>query len=119
MDQELKAIASEGTNFAALTTRFTDGSMQCQVMWVDADEEHILINTEVHRAKFRNVENDPVVTVLIWELTDPYRYIEVRGKVAETVRGPSARAHIDRLAQRYTGRSFADESITSERVLLK
>ena len=33
--------------------------------WVDADDDHVLINTEVHRAKFKAVERDPRVTVTI------------------------------------------------------
>ena len=56
------------------------------VMWVDADEEYVLINTEAHRAKFRAVERDPRVTITIWLRDDPYTYAEVRGQVAETVR---------------------------------
>ena len=41
------------------------------VMWVDADDDHVLINTEVHRAKFKAIERDPRVTVMIWERDDP------------------------------------------------
>ena len=48
-------------------------------MWVDADDDHVLINTEVHRAKFKAVERDPRVTVMIWERENPYSYVEVRG----------------------------------------
>ena len=88
------------------------------VMWVDADDEHVLINTEVHRAKFRAVERDPRVTVTIWELENPYRYAEVRGRVTEIVRGPVAREHIDALSRKYRGRNYNPASITSERVLL-
>ena len=57
------------------------------VMWVDADDEHVLINAEVHRAKFKAVERDPRVTVTIIDRDDPYVYAEVRGHVVETVRG--------------------------------
>lgn len=105
-------------NFAALTTLFPSGQPQTNVMWVDCDDEHVLINTEVHRAKFTNVEGDPRVTVTIWDVANPYSYVEVRGRVVETVRGPEARADIDRLAQKYTGKDYANE-VTSERVILK
>jgi general stress protein 26 len=57
------------------------------VMWADCDDEHLLINTERHRQKVRNVRRDPWVTVTIWDATDPYRYVEV----VETVTGPEAR----------------------------
>ncbi len=89
------------------------------VMWVDADDDHVLINTEVHRAKFKAVERDPRVTVMIWVKDDPYTYGEVRGRVVETTRGPKARAHIDALSQKYRGRDFDPGNITSERVILK
>ncbi|MFO7961391.1 MAG: PPOX class F420-dependent oxidoreductase [Nitriliruptoraceae bacterium] len=118
LDADLRAFATDG-NFATLTTLFADGSPQSQVMWVDADDDHILINTEVHRAKFRNVERDPRVTVTIWPQDDPYRYIEVRGEVTDVVRGPGAREHIDRCAHRYIGRPYPPEQITSERVILR
>jgi PPOX class probable F420-dependent enzyme len=117
LDEELRTFATAG-NFAALTTLFADGSPQTQVMWVDADDEHILINTEVHRAKFRNVERDPRVTVTIWQHDDPYRYVEVRGEVTDIVRGPAAREHIDRCAHRYFGRPYPGEQIASERAIL-
>lgn len=110
---------TEGPNFAALTTLFEDGTPQTQIMWVGADEEHVLINTEVHRAKFKNVERDPRVTVTIWNAEMPYQYAEVRGRVVETVTGPEARDHIDALAKRYMGVDEYPNPIQTERVILK
>jgi PPOX class probable F420-dependent enzyme len=107
-----------GTNFAVLTTLFEDGQPQTQVMWVDADDEHVLINTEVHRQKFKNVQRDPRVTVTIWDADDAYRYVEVRGRVVKTVRGEEARAHIDACSRRYFGADYPAE-IGSERVILR
>ena len=107
-----------GANFAALTTLFEDGTPQTQVMWVDADDDHVLINTEIHRQKFTNVERDPRVTVLIWDADDEYRYVEVRGRVVETVRGPEARDHIDACSRRYLGKDYPTR-IRSERVILR
>lgn len=118
LDPEVKAFAS-GSNFAALTTLFEDGSPQTNIMWVDADEDHILLNTEVHRAKFRNVERDPRVAVTIWDADSPYRFVEVRGTVTDVVRGPEARAHIDACAQRYMGKDYPAENIASERAILR
>jgi len=78
---------ARGQNFAALTTLLPGGHPQTQVMWIDADGEHLLVNTEVHRQKFRNVEGDPRVTLMIWDKEDPYRFVEVRGEVVEKVGG--------------------------------
>lgn len=88
-------------------------------MWVDCDGEFVLINTEIHRQKFKSVERDRRVVVCIWERDDPYHYVEVRGEVAEIVRGEAARRHIDELAMRYFGRPYDGDTITSERVILR
>ena len=118
VDPKVLALAQR-PNFAALTVFLASGSAMTHVMWVDADDDHVLINTEVHRAKFKAVERDPRVTVMIWEKDDPYTYAEVRGRVVETVRGPVARAHIDALAQKYFGRDYDAARIQSERVILR
>ena len=109
---------ARGQNFAALTTLLPDGHPQTQVMWVDADEQHLLVNTEVHRQKFRNVERDPRVTVTIWDMEDPYLFVEVRGEVVEKVKGQEAREHIDELSHKYRGRPYQTQ-IQSERVMLR
>ena len=118
LDPGIRDIA-QAANFAAFTVRLGSGDAMTHVMWVDADDDHVLINTEVHRAKFKAIERDPRVTVMIWEQDNPYVYAEVRGRVVETVRGPEARAHIDALAQRYFGRDYDPSNIQSERVILK
>jgi PPOX class probable F420-dependent enzyme len=109
---------ARGQNFGALTTLLPDGHPQTQVMWVDADEQHLLLNTEVHRQKFRNVERDPRVTVTIWDMEDPYRFVEVRGEVVEKVKGQEAREHIDELSHKYRGKPYQPQ-IKSERVVLR
>lgn len=106
-------------NFAMLSVILRSGAPMTHVMWVDADDDHVLINTEVHRAKFRAVERDPRVTVTVWDRDDPYTYAEVRGRVVDVVRGPDARAHIDRLSRKYRGKDYDGSKITSERVILR
>jgi hypothetical protein len=65
------------------------------------------------------IGREPRVTVTIIDRDDPYTYAEVRGRVVETVRGPEARAHIDRLSQKYRGKDYDDDAITSERVIVR
>ncbi len=117
LDDKTKTLASGG-NFAVLTTLMEDGTPQSHVMWVDHDDEHILINTEIHRQKYRNVSRDPRATVTIIESSNSYSYAEVRGRVVDEVHGTRAREHIDELSQRYFGRPYANE-IRSARVILK
>ena len=111
-------VLAEGANFAAFTTMLPSGQPQTHVMWVGCDDEHLLINTEVHRRKFKNVEADPRVTLAIWNAENPYSFAEVRGRVVEMVTGPDALANINAMANKYTGADYAPE-IQSERVVLK
>jgi PPOX class probable F420-dependent enzyme len=117
LEEAIKKLAT-GKNVAAVTTLLPDGTPMTQPLWVDADDDHLLLNTEVHRQKFRNIQRDPRITVAIWDSADPYLYVEVRGEVTETVRGAEARAHIDALARKYTGGDYAG-TVQSERVILK
>ena len=58
------------------------------VMWVDADDDHVLINTEAHHAKAKAMDADPRVALAIWDATSAYRYGEIRGTVVERITGP-------------------------------
>ncbi|MFZ2547363.1 MAG: PPOX class F420-dependent oxidoreductase [Candidatus Microthrix subdominans] len=117
IDADLKTMA-QAKNFAALTTLMPDGQPQTQLMWVHADDDHLIINTETGRQKFANITVDPRVTVTVFDATNPYRYVEARGRVAETVTGDEARAGIDELAQKFTGADYANP-IGTERVILR
>ena len=105
-------------NFAALTFHLANGDAATHIMWVDADDEHVLVNTEIHRAKYRALTDRPRATVTIWDASNPYHYGEVRGDVVGEVRGAEARAHIDALSRKYNGTDYANP-IQSERVILK
>jgi general stress protein 26 len=109
---------AKAKNFGSISVHLPSGAIATHVMWVDASDEHVLINTEVHRAKYKAIEANSNVTVAIWSAENPYSYAEVRGTVSSEVRGPEARAHIDALAQKYTGAGYTGE-IESERVILQ
>ena len=116
-DTTAKELA-QGKNFGALTTLLPGGQPTTHVMWVDADDHYFLVNTETARQKFKNVKNDPRVSLMIWDAENPYRYAEVRGRVVGTVTGAEAREHIDKLSEKYTGAPYSNP-IQSERVLLQ
>jgi PPOX class probable F420-dependent enzyme len=118
IDADLKALAT-AKNFAALTTLMPDGQPQTQLMWVHADDDHVLINTEKGRQKFRNVERDPRVTVTVFDADNAYRYVEARGRVVGTVGGQEARDDIDSLSQKYTGAPYANPIGPDGRVILE
>ena len=118
MIEEFVKRLAQGPNFGTITTLLPDGSPATHVMWVDCDDEHVLLNTETGRAKYRNILRDPRVSVVVWDADDPVSYVEVRGRVVETVAGREARDHIDELSMKYEGKPYANE-IKTERVILK
>lgn len=117
LDPKIRDLA-RGKNFGSISFHLPNGAISTHVMWVDADDDHMLINTEVHRAKYKAIEANPNVTVVVWNAEDPYGYAEVRGNVTGEVRGPEARAQIDDLSQKYSGKDYPGE-IQSERVILQ
>lgn len=117
IDKDLHDLATAG-NFAAIATISADGTPRNHMMWIDADDDHLVFNTEVHRSKFLDVERDPRITVTVIDKDNAYRYIEARGRVVETITGDEARAHIDAVSNRYTGADYGNP-VQSERVIVK
>ncbi len=88
--------------FAHLATVGRDGTPQITPVWIDFDGTHIRFNTARGRVKDRNLQRNPRVALAIQDPDNPYRYVQIRGLVAEmTERG--ADAHIDALAKKYLG----------------
>jgi PPOX class probable F420-dependent enzyme len=108
-----------GKHFAAVSTLLPSGRIQTQTIWVDVRDGKLVLNTETHRVKYLNVTKNPVITVLIRDEEDPYRYAEVRGRVTGTVTGPDARSHIDVVSRKYTDDDYPPENIKTERVVLE
>lgn len=88
--------------FAHLATVMPDGRPQVSPVWFDFYDGCVRINSAKGRVKDRNMRRDPRVAVSIQDPDNPYRYLEIRGKVVE-VTETGADAHIDALAKRYMG----------------
>ncbi len=88
--------------FANLATLMPDGAPQVTPVWCDFDGENILINTAVGRVKDRNLQREPRVSMAILDPENPYRYLEVRGRVVERTQ-QGADAHINKMAKKYLG----------------
>lgn len=109
---------ARGANFGVIATVLPSGNLQNHYVWVGTDGERLVVNTEVHRPKYKNIERDPRVTLTIRDEGNPYRYAEVRGRVVETVAGQEARDHIDELSWKYKGEDYPPDHIKSGRVML-
>ena len=90
----------DSKNFAHVATINPDGSPQVTPVWVEYDGTHVIFNSEKKRKKVTNLQRDPRVSLSIADAANPYKYIEIRGKVVEmTEKG--ANESIDRLAKKY------------------
>ena len=89
-------------SFAHVATVGADGAPQVTPGWIDHDGQHIRFNTARGRVKTNNLERSPRIALSIQDPENPYRYIQVRGRVTE-VTEKGADAHIDALAKKYLG----------------
>ncbi len=89
--------------FGNLATTMPDGSPQVTPVWVDFDGSHVIINSARGRQKDKNMQRNAKVALSILDPDNPYRYLEVRGKV-DAITEEGADAHIDKMAQKYMGK---------------
>ena len=88
--------------FAHLATLNSDGTPQVTPVWVDYDGTHIVVNSARGRRKDKNMERNRAVALSLQDPDNPYRYLEVRGRVEE-ITEDGADQHIDKLAKKYMG----------------
>ena len=88
--------------FAHLATLMPDGTPQVTPVWCDLQDGLVLVNTAKGRQKDRNVRRDPRVSLAIIDPENPYRYVEIRGRVVE-ITEEGADESINKLAKKYLG----------------
>ena len=96
----LDLLKDETKAYLFLATTMPDGSPQVTPVWFNTDDDYILINTNEGRTKDRNMKARPKVALVIQDPKTPYRYIQIRGEIAErTTQG--ADEHINQLSLKY------------------
>ena len=84
--------------FADLATVMPDGSPQVTPVWFDYRGGVIRVNSAKGRTKTRNMKQGAPVALSIMDPDNPYRYLQIRGKVTH-VTEEGASAHIDFLGE--------------------
>jgi len=64
--------------FATLATIAPDGRPQLTEVWFIADGETVQVSLNTARQKVANLQKVPYVTMLILDLANPLRYVEIR-----------------------------------------
>lgn len=98
-----------------------DGEPHSHPVWYefDTDRSQLLISTTTDRQKFHNIQRDARVSASITDPQDPYRYIELRGRIT-TVEPDGDKSFIDALASRYFGvDEYPNKDPDAERVILR
>src|SRR4249920_1894258 len=88
--------------FASLATTMPDGSPQVTPVWFDYQNGIVRVNTAKGRVKARNMTEGAPVALAIMDPDNPYRYVQVRGRVRMAT-ADGADSHIDALAKKYLG----------------
>ncbi|AQA06453.1 hypothetical protein BVC93_16535 [Mycobacterium sp. MS1601] len=90
-----------GLNCGVLSTAGTGGRVQSSVVWVAHEAGIPVFSTIEGRLKTRNIRSNPNVSLLVHAVDNPYRYLEVRGRVDFSIDDDNAL--INSLAMRYLG----------------
>jgi PPOX class probable F420-dependent enzyme len=64
---------------ATLATLDGDGRPQLTEVWFLAEDGQVKFSLNTSRQKVRNLEHRPACSVLLLDLANPYRYVEIRG----------------------------------------
>ena len=104
--------------FASVATVMKDGSPQVTPVWFDMAGDKIRINTATGRVKSRTLTEGRPVALAIMDPANPYRYIQIRGKVTHATQ-TGADAHIDKLSHKYMGKDYPFRQPNESRILIE
>lgn len=111
-------FSREKKAFAFLSMVTGKGEPQVTPMWFDYDGEHVVFNTARGRLKDRLMKRRPTVAFAIQDPADPYRYIQVRGRVVSESE-ENAYDHICDLREKYWGDRNYPKRPGEQRVIYK
>jgi PPOX class probable F420-dependent enzyme len=103
--------------FASLGTIRPDGSVQVNPMWFDYEDDTLRFTHTTKRAKFRNLQHNPAMTLLITDPDEPERYLELRGGLAEVIPDPNGDYFVH-LGRRYGDPDTQPPPNKADRVIL-
>ena len=98
-------LLTDKNPIAVLATVMPDGTPQATPLWFDYTDGKIRVNTARGRIKDRNMMSNPNVAITVMDQANPYRYIQIRGRVVETLE-EGAFDHINALSQKYLNKPY-------------
>ncbi|QBD76660.1 PPOX class F420-dependent oxidoreductase [Ktedonosporobacter rubrisoli] len=114
-EQDLDMLKTKA--LAHIATLGPGGEPQNTPIWFEWDGTYIKFSLTKSRQKFRNVQRDPRVALSIADPSNPYHYLEIRGKV-EHIEDDTDKAFVDTLAEKYLGTKYPYEPPEIQRVII-
>jgi PPOX class probable F420-dependent enzyme len=99
-DPAVRALL-QAPHHAVVSTLNADGSIRSAVVWISLESKELAINGARGRNWSGNLDRDPTVTIVVYDQSNPYEYVEIRGTATGTTE--DAHPHTDRLAKQYMG----------------
>ena len=104
--------------FANLATLMPDGTPQVTPVWFAYNGGYLHVNTAIGRTKARNMQEGAHVALAILDPDNPYRYVQVRGRVTKaTTEG--ADADIDAISHKYLGKDYPFRRPGEDRIIVE
>ena len=103
--------------FASLGTIRPDDTVQVNPMWFEYDGEHLRFTHTNKRGKFRNLQRNPSMSLLLVDDENPQTYLELRGKLVEVIEDPAGDFYV-RLGRRYGNPDQQPPPDKADRVVL-
>ncbi|MGI8309568.1 PPOX class F420-dependent oxidoreductase [Saccharopolyspora hattusasensis] len=86
--------------FGHVATIGPHGEPQSSPVWIDWDGQYLKFSQTKTRQKYRNLKREPRISVSVHDPDEPYRYVEVRGKVTKIEDDPG-NAFLNKMAKKY------------------
>jgi PPOX class probable F420-dependent enzyme len=103
--------------FASLGTIRPDNTVQVNPMWFEYDGEHLRFTHTTYRGKFRNLQSNPSMSLLVIDDEDPQVYLELRGELVDVIDDPTGDFYV-RLGRRYGNADQQPPPDKADRVIL-
>lgn len=101
---------------ATLATIDDDGFPQLTEVWFLHEEGEVKVSVNTSRAKLRNLERRPQCSLLVLDLQNPYRYLELRGRAR--VEADADRAFAAKVGEKYGADLAAHDAPEDGRVVI-
>jgi PPOX class probable F420-dependent enzyme len=103
--------------YGHLATIRPDDTAQVTPMWFQFDGEHLRFTHKTNRQKFRNLQHNPAMALSVTDPDNPFRYLEVAGKLVDVVPDPTGAFYVT-LQNRYGNPSPTPPADKADRVVL-